>query len=362
MNFLHNRRWVGIVVILTGIVSLAWMVKGHRPESQARSAPAAEPLRVVTSLGIFADMAANVGGSAIEVTALIPPGTDPHTWEPSIRELRALADADIFIYNGLGLEPWVERTLSAVAPSGLRTVVLTAGLQPLGETHFHVSGPSPGHSEATPKDPGPKDGHSDPVHGDSGIDGRSPRGGDSRGGEPYNSSPSGDPHMWLDPVYGIAYARRMEAAFSEAMPSAADEFKQRAGAYIEQLESLHEWFQAQVDRIPPERRMLITDHDAYVYMAERYGLKRAGFVTANPDREPSARELAQLARVIRETGTPALFAEPHVGTSFIAELARDTKVAVGILYTDAFFGDVRTYIDLLRANGETLRALLGDSP
>lgn len=318
MNRSDNAA-VGTTIVVTAVVMLVISLSIFAPQGdgRARSAAGQRPLRVVTSTGIFADMAAHVGGDAVDVTALIPAGADPHAWDPSIREMRALAEADIFIYNGLGLEPWVERTLKAVAPQHLTTIVLSEGLPTLGEAQFAV------------------------ADGDR----------DTRGG---------DPHMWLDIRNGIAYAQRMAKAFIDAAPDAEQSIRRQTKRYVAQLEALDEWFQQQVDGIPPERRVLVTDHDAYVYMAERYGLKRAGFVSANPDREPSPREMARLVDAIRSAGAPTLFAEPHVGTHFIDELARETGVRIGVLYTDSFYGDIRTYVEMMRANGIALRTLLGE--
>lgn len=330
-----NRRIGLAAAIALGVVLLTLAAAGLGPGRPVRSAPDSEPLRVVTSIGIFADMAANVGGDAVEVTALVPAAADPHSWEPSIREMRALAAADVFIYNGLGLEAWVDRTLAAAAPRDLSVVVLSEGLQPLGDSHFHVE-------DAT--------GTRGTANGQGAIGRRAGAGAEVRG----------DPHMWLDLRNGIAYVRRMEKAFIAAAPERAAEIEERAAAYVKELENLDAWFEEQVQAIPPQRRVLMTDHDAYVYMAERYGLERFGFVTANPDREPSAREMARLTAQLRARAVPALFAEPHVGTAFIDELARELGIPVGVLYTDAFFGDVRTYVDMMRANGEALRTFLGE--
>lgn len=319
-------------VVVLGAVLFTLAGVDRWSDRKARSAPDSRPIRVVTSLGIFADMAANAGGDAVEVTALVPATADPHSWEPSIRHMRALAAADVFLYNGLGLEPWVERTLAAAAPADLSVVVLSEDLATAGDAHFHIGGSSSGN------------------RADSGHPGNL---------ADADARQSGDPHMWLDIQRAIAYVRRMEEAFVRAAPAREEYIRRQTTAYVQELEELDRWFQQQIEAIPPERRLLMTDHDAYVYMAERYGLRRVGFVTANPDREPSARELAQLVEEIRRQGVPALFAEPHVGTHFIDELARETRIPVGTLYTDAFFGDIRTYVDMMRANGEALRTFLG---
>lgn len=334
--FADRTGGIAALVISSGLIFGIVFVLAVGPSVNrdfARSAPGATPLRVVASLGIFADMAANVGGDAVDVTALIPAEADPHAWDPSIAQIRAVAKADVFIYNGLGLEPWVERTLAGAAPPDLLIVQLSAGLTPLGTADFRAGG----HDHGKGVDwPGGAD-----LSGDAGERGA-------------------DPHMWLDIHNAIRYVLSIEAAFRERRPEQAELFNARANEYIAELTALDGWFQEQVDAIPSERRVLVTDHDAYVYMAERYGLAQAGFVVRNPDREPSAREMAQLVETIRRLQVPAVFAEPHIGTNFVDELARETGVSVGVLYTDSLSGNVRTYVDMMRANGKSLLEHLGE--
>lgn len=338
MNNTNRRRTApgasGIIALFIGLGLIAGIIfvllGGPIDGDRARSAPSNRPLRVVTSMGIFADMAANVGGDGVEVTPLIPAGADPHAWDPSIAQIRAVAGADVFVYNGLGLEPWVERTLAAVGSSDLVVVQLSAGLPTLG-TAEHMTGTRAFGERVDSTD------DNDHIHDHA----------------------AGDPHMWLDIQNAIRYVNRMEAAFSERAPHDKALFKARVDAYVAELTTLDTWFQTQIDAIDPARRLLVTDHDAYVYMAERYGLTRAGFLVRNPDREPSPREMAQLVETIRRLNVPAVFAEPHIGTNFIDELARETGVPVGILYTDSLTENVRTYVDMMRANGNTLVELLG---
>lgn len=300
----------------------------------SKTSAAGTELRVVTSTSVFADLVANVAGDRAEVSSLIPTGADPHTWEPATAQVRALATADVFFYNGLGLEPWAERTIANIGRRDLMVVRLSEGMEPIGDVSFQVPGQTRGPAAG---------GHRD--HGGGG-----------------HAHEAGDPHFWLDINNAMHYVRRIEQALSAADPSGAAYYHAQAERYLAELAELDRWFAAEIERIPPERRVLVTYHDAYGYMTERYGLELVGFLVRNPDREPAPREMAELLHAIEERGVTTIFAEPQVNPRFVEALAREAGVEVGILYTDALTDDVPTYIDMMRTNARALVAgLAGES-
>lgn len=302
-------RWssaVAVGVVAAIIVLSIVLGTGLLPRGRAAATPV---LRVVATTSVFADLAANVGGERIEVRSLIPLGADPHTWEPSTRQIRDVAATDVFLYNGLGLEPWAERITTTAGSRHLLSVRLSEGLEPIRGVSFGV------------------DDHED-----------------------------GDPHFWLDILNAIHYVERIEQALSAVDPAGAVYYRERAAVYAAELEELHRWFAAEIEKIPPERRVLVTYHDAYAYMANRYGLEQVGFLVRNPDREPSPREMADLIRAIESRDVRTIFAEPQVNPRFVEALAREAGVHVAVLYTDALTADVPTYIEMMKANARALVA------
>jgi len=265
------------------------------------------PLRVVTTTPIFADLIRNVGGDRVEVESIVPTGTDPHAFDPTPREARAIAQADILFYNGYQFELWLQELIDNAASSGLIRVQLPEGLtpRPLGR-------------------------HTTPAHH---MD---------------------DPHLWLDVTYAMHYVQRIAATLQAHDPAGAATFTARAKAYLAELSELDRWFLQQIERIPPENRRLVTYHDAFGYLAERYGLEWVGAVVPNPEREPSARELAGLVRQLRELKVPAIFAEPQINPRFVETLALEAGISVGTLYSDTFGAGHSTYIDMMRANAQAL--------
>lgn len=317
--------------ILALIALLGWPLLTALPWGQhgSQAAPA-DPIRVVTTTSVFADLIARVGGERVQVMSLVPMGGDPHAWDPTPREIRAVSDAHIFVYNGLGLEPWVPRLLAGAGRPDLVTVELGSGLASRAGERDH---------QAAAGEPAPGQG--------------------SENGAGHDHHPGEiNPHLWLDITYAIQYVRRIQQALAAHDPAGAAYYQSRAGAYAAELEELDRWFHAQVQRIPPERRVLVTYHNAYEHMARRYGLELAGFLVHSPEQEPSAQVMAQLARVLRQRQVNAVFVEPQIDSRLAEALARETGARVGTLYTDSLTDDVPTYVAMMRANAQALVELL----
>lgn len=306
--------------ILLGVgIALLALVGQLIPRAPEGSEPA---LRVVTTTPLFADFVRRVGGDRVRVTTLLPAGADPHSFEPTPREVSAVAEADILFYNGYNFEVWLNRVLENVAAPGLRRVQLPEGLEPLP---LGVAGPGG-------LDPGSHDEDDDHEH----LHG------------PY------DPHFWLDVTHAMHYVQRIADALSEADPAGAEEYAARAGEYLAELDELDRWIHEQIAAIPPERRMLVTYHDAFGYFARRYGLQVVGSLVTDPDVEPSAQAMAALVDTIRELGVPAVFVDASVNPRLVESLAHDAGVATGILYSDTLTDAYPSYVQLMQANVHAL--------
>ncbi|HXF50180.1 MAG TPA: metal ABC transporter substrate-binding protein [Dehalococcoidia bacterium] len=258
-------------------------------------------LRVVTTLEIFADFARNVGGDRVAVTALLPPGADPHTYELAPGQVAEIARADVIFVNGLDFEEAALGAIERNAPADAPVVTLSEGLTPL----------------------------------------------------------DGNPHFWLDVTFAMRYVERIRDALSDIDPEGEPTYAARADDYLAQLEALDADFRAAMERIPPERRKLVTFHDAFPYLAARYGLEVVAVVVKSPGREPSAADVAELARRLREQDVPAVFKEPQFNARVLELAARDAGVEVRELYSDALSSEAPTYIDMMRFNLRQLTEGLG---
>jgi ABC-type Zn uptake system ZnuABC Zn-binding protein ZnuA len=269
-------------------------------ESRSPQEPAAPPkLSVVTTMTVLADLIRQVGGDTVEVKALVPPGGEVHTYQPTPGDIKAVAQARIVFYNGAHLEEWIDETIRNAGKPDLPIVVLSQGLPTISE-----------------------------------------------GAEP-------NPHLWLDVANAKSYVEKIRDRLGKVDPAQAGQYADRAKAYLAQLDELDAWVQAEVAKIPPRRRKLVTFHDAFPYFARRYGFTLREVVVASPGKEPSARQLTALARRIRQAEVPAVFAESQFNPKVMEVLAKEAGVKVVTnLYNDSLSDgpEANSYIALMRHN------------
>lgn len=306
----------------------------------------AKKLTVVASTSVFAGMVQSVGGDLVEVSAVMLPGVDPHTYQPTPRDVAKLADAQVVVYNGGDLDPWMERQLEAVGFRGT-VVVLSEGLEPppgVAKEEEHVEAtPEPVHEHATPATQEHDHDH-DHEHG-------TPEATAVNNEEHHDHMHEHgvNPHFWLDPNFGIIYIERIANALAEADPAHAEIYRANAARYIDEIRNFDAWAKEQIATIPPERRKLVTFHDAFPYFAAHYGLELVGVVVLSPGREPSPQEVAQLVARIRAEGVPAIFVEPQFNPKLTQTIAQEAGVRVLELYSDAAPARM-DYLAMMRQN------------
>lgn len=296
-------RWFLWVLIL----SLAACTSSTPPASS-------ETVRVVASTSIIGDVVQQIAGEYLAVETLIPRGQDPHGFEPTPQLMAHLQNADIIFINGLGLEPALEKALD--------TPELANRVVALGE---HVPVLLPIEEEA-------EHAHEDEHNHEHG---------------PY------DPHVWLDPQNVAAWADHIAETLATIDPAHAETYRANAAAYRQKLDELDAWIREQVALVPPERRVLITDHAVLGYYAHAYGFQQVATVIpgASTLAEPSAQALSHLYETIRTYNVPAIFVSDTVNRRLVEQVASDTGVQVVVIYTGSLStedGPAPTYEDLMR--------------
>lgn len=297
-------------------------------------APAsAEPLKVVASFSILGDMVKRIAGDRIELTVLVGPGGDAHSFEPGPAHAAALADAKLLVVNGLGFEPWMVR-LAAAAKSKATYAVASFGITPreMDEDHAHDHEHAHDHK------------HSHDKQG-------------------YPSVPHDfDPHAWQNLANAIVYVRNIAEALAKADPENADAYEENAAAYIAELKELDAWVRTEIGKVPPERRKVITTHDAFGYFGEAYGIEFHAPLGISGGAQPSAQALARLIDQIRAENIKALFIETMSDARMMETVSRETGAEMGgALYSDALSradGDAPTYIAMFRHNVPLLVAAM----
>ncbi|UKJ63325.1 anchored repeat ABC transporter, substrate-binding protein [Cellulosimicrobium cellulans] len=170
-----------------------------------------------------------------------------------------------------------------------------------------------------------------------------------------------DPHLWQNVRNAEAYVEIMRDTLIEVDPEGSAEYRTNAAAYLETLQETDRYVEQTIASIPRSQRYLVTTHDAFAYLGAAYDLEIAGFVTPNPATEPSIAERRKLTQTVRTLRVPAVFLEPNLiaRSSVLTEVAEENGIDVCRIYSDAFDEDVRTYVDMMRANADSLARCLG---
>lgn len=292
-------------------------------------------ISVVASFAPLAEVAQRVGGARVAVTNLTAPGAEPHDLELTPSGVDALEDADLVVVLGRGFQPAIEEV--AARRDGPTVVVLDA------------------------LDVGPGEVADAHGHGDEGDDGHD----DDGGGDEHGRDGEGvvDPHVWLDPTKTAAIVDLVEDALAEASPADRAAFTRNAATLRGELRALDAEFARGLADC--ERRLLVTAHAAFGWLAARYGLEQEAIAGLEPDQEPGAQRLAELADLARAEGVTTVFTETLVSAEVAETLAREAGgLRTAVLdplegFTEEQVAAGADYFSVMRRNLATLRAALG---
>ncbi|MCB9451327.1 MAG: zinc ABC transporter substrate-binding protein [Anaerolineaceae bacterium] len=328
------------------ILGLALLVGGIFP-----AAAQSEPLRVVATTTIIADVARQVGGDYVTVDALVPPNSDVHAFQPTPADVVKVAQADVVLVNGAGLEAFLGGLLENVA--GVAPVVVSDGVNmlPFGD-HEHDE------AETTEEEEhlgllGDEGVCEDVHHADESPD---------ADGHDHGSC---DPHVWTDPANVMIWAENIAVAFAAADPAHATEYEDNAVAYEAELETLDSDVRDILAGVPQDRRVLVTNHEFMSYFAHTFGFEVVGVVLPGGSTlaEPTPQDLAALIQTIQAENIPAIFIEASSSSTLADVVAGETGVAVVTsLYSGSLSdadGPASTYLDYMRYNAQTIADALG---
>ncbi|CAN5726339.1 metal ABC transporter substrate-binding protein [soil metagenome] len=314
-----SGRWMACVMTL---VLTAAACAGNGPAS---SGPTPDgTTRVVATTTVLADLVAQVGGDLVTVTPLVPVGGEVHTFDPSPSDAVTIAEADVVVMNGLGLDEWLRDLTQNAGASDVTIVELAEeldGVDYLEPAEHQEEG------EGSPEDE--PDGHA---------------------GE------SANPHLWLNVAYTQEYVEKLVAALKQVDPDNAARYDANATEYQQELTDLDAWVREQMATVPNENRRVISFHEAFPYFAAAYDLEIVGTVIDAPGQDPSAAQVASLIKAIRDEGVSAIFAESQFPSDLTKTIAEETDVPVVTdLYNDSLgAAQADTYIGLIEWDVERI--------
>jgi ABC-type Zn uptake system ZnuABC Zn-binding protein ZnuA len=301
-------------------VALAFAACGGDQQQGGPSVTGKGPVRVGTSISVFADMIRQVGGDRVTVVSLIPPGADAHTFQPAPKDVKQFSDVRAMFINGAHLEESLESVIENNLPAQAKLVELSAGLTPI-------------------------DFDQEPV-------GAAPSKPEEGGAEEHEEG--GNPHFWLDVSNAKLYVAKIRDTLIEVDGEGRAAYTANADRYTKELDTLDADLKAKIGAIPASQRKLVTFHDAFPYFARAYGLDLVGFAVRAPGREPSAQEIKELGDTLRQQKVKAVFREPQLNAKLLERAAKDAGVKVEVLYSDALTKDITSYIDMMRRNADNI--------
>lgn len=284
-------------------------IGGMAPSDRAAHAqPAAgKPLRVVTTFTVIQDIAQNVAGTAAIVESITKPGAEIHDYQPTPLDVVKAQSADLVLWNGMNLERWFERFFENVKE--VRSAVVTEGIAPMGI----------------------KEG-------------------------PYEGKPN--PHAWMSTGSALIYVENIRKALTDADPANAAAYAKNAAAYSEQIKAIDAPLRARLDKVPADKRWLVSSEGAFSYLARDYGWREAYLWPINADEQGTPQQVRRLIDLVRKNKIPAVFSESTISDRAAKQVARETGAKYGgVLYVDSLSdarGAVPTYLKLLEVTVDTI--------
>ena len=331
-----------------------------------------ERLRVVASISPVTNIVYNIGGDRIDLDGILPPGVDPHTFEPRPSDAVKLAQADLIFVNGMGLDESTMKLAQANLQEGSEIIQLAAAVaEPdeliYGLEHHHGHGEEEGHDDD-------EDGHAEEEgHDDDDEEGHAEEEGhddddDREDDDEHDDGEKGapDPHLLLDPNFVIRYAKVVCVNLAAHDPDNDEFYRANLDEFTARLLALDEAIRATTATIPAENRRLLTYHDSFGYFGRRYGYTIVGAIQPADAFEPSAQEVAALIEQLRAEGVPAIFGSALFYADVLEQISRETGAAVSSLLDEDLPGvpgdPEHTYIGMMVENMRTLARSLGGDP
>ena len=275
--------------------------------SASAGAQAADPIKVLASFSILGDMVKEVGGDRVQVFTFVGPNGDAHVYEPMPADAKELSESKILFINGLGLEGWMTRLEKS---SGFKGTVVTAS------------------KGITPREM---------VEDEKTVT---------------------DPHAWQSLANGKIYVANIRDALITADPDGKAAYEANAKQFLDRIAAMETKVKEAIAKLPPERRKIITTHDAFGYFGAAYGMEFIAPEGVSTESEASAKDVAKIIRQIKAEKVPAVFLENVTDSRLLDQIAKETGAKIGgTLYSDALSppsGPAGTYLDMFRNNVEIL--------
>ncbi|MCK9859644.1 metal ABC transporter substrate-binding protein [Paenibacillus sp. ATY16] len=285
------------------------------------AASSGEKLKVVATFYPMVEFTKQIAGDHADVVGLVPSGVEPHDWEPSAKDMAAIQDANVFVYNGI-VEEWVDSALKSTVNPDRVDVQASAGISLM-----------------------------------EGVEEEDEHGHEGEAEEGHDHESTLDPHVWLSPVLAQDEVKSIKDALVKADPANTTDYENNANAFIAKLKELDEAYKTKLAEV--KRKDFITQHAAFGYLAKQYGLTQVPIAGLSPEQEPSAEEMANVVEFAKQNNVHTIFFEtlvsPKVADTIAKELGAETDVLNPIEgLTEEDIKQGIDYIDIMYSNLDAL--------
>ncbi len=324
-----------MVAMMMLIASCGNSTTGGNPD---QNDPSAQKIIVYTTIFPLYDFASNIGGEHVEVVNIVPPGVDSHDFEPTPRDLIGLNQADLFLYNGGGLEKWVDSVLPSIDRQELVVVKMSDYIE------FEERSGGDGHDHDADEHEGAETYDGNDAHDDHAAEGMT------------------DPHIWLDPVRAMEMAAIIHEKLETIDPGHQTDYELGYTELKAELQQLHKDFQETAEQA--KTKEVIVSHAAFGYLTDRYGLEQIAISGLSPSEEPGQKELARIISLASEHDIQYIFFETLVNTR-VAQMVQEQIGAKALVLnpleglTKEEIAAGKDYLSVMRENLDNLRLALG---
>lgn len=296
------KKWFVFFLCLAAVFSLSACKNQSTGGTSGTASAGTDKIQVSVTFDAMKEFAEAVGGDRVEISTIIPDGTEPHDFEPKAQDLKTLSTADVFIYNGLGMEMWVDKAISAASNPNLVVVEASKGADPITNT----------------------DEGEIAEHGQY------------------------DPHLWLSLKGAETEAENIRDGLIQADPNHADEYKDNFSSFVGQLEALYQEYSQEFQTV--EKKSIVTGHAAFGYLCRDFGLTQNSVEDVFAEGEPSAQQLAELVEYCKKNQVKTIFAEELASPEVSQTLADEVGATVKTIYTIESAEDGKTYLERVSTN------------
>ena len=312
----------GLLLLGTVVLSVLLTACGSQEKKEASSN---DKIQVMTTFYPMYEFTKQVVGDKGDVELLIPAGTEPHDFEPSAKDLAKISDSDVFVYNSPELETWTDNLTDTIDTKQTEIIQASKDIKLMEGTEHD-------HEEAHD--------HDTQEH------------------EEHGHSHELDPHVWLDPALAIKEVETIRDQLSKKYPDDKAAFEKNAASYIDELKKLDEEFQTAFK--DAKNKTFVTQHAAFGYLANQYGLTQEAIAGISPDQEPSPSRLSELKHYVDDNQVKVIYFEENASSKVAETLSKETGVKLEVLnplesLTDKQIKDGEDYLSVMRENLTALK-------